>query len=322
VGLLVGLWLFALVQDFRKARHAHEEHWRRGFTMTRRRTMKKDDKPKEERDRSRSPYRKLGTNGFLMVQIALLAAIAWVGWNAGPERLFSRPQAWLIVLALMTGFAVVAGRGITGYWRGILIDKRYKMSLSRFQLLVRTLVVLSALLTAVLTNVALGSDSPLSIEVPVEIWVLLGISVASAVGSKAVLKTKERRSVDPEELDRTADRLQEDAGVDVNRTFSDTIIYNCSPEDARWGDLLKGDEAGNASVVELGKLQMFFFTFVLVLTYATAIAARLEGTLIVTDLPPIDETMNTLLGISHTGYLADKSVSHTRTAEDAGRQPA
>ena len=41
-------------------------------------------------------------------------------------------------------------------------------------------------------------------------------------------------------------------------------MRNRSSKDARWGDLLKGDESGNASAVDLGKLQMFFFTFILV----------------------------------------------------------
>lgn len=262
-----------------------------------------------------SPYRKPGNYGVLLGNIAILVAIGWVGWSTGAEGRFTRPEAGLLILALMVGFAVLSGRGITGYWRGILIDQRNKMSLSRLQLVAWTLLILSTVLTAVLTNVALGSDSPLAIDIPSELWVLLGITTASAVGSPAVLSTKRKKGANQTELKRTKEELEKDAAVDVDVERSTMVLYNRHPADARWGDLLKGDEVGNAATVDLGKLQMFFFTFVLVLGYGAAIATLLEGTTVINTLPPIDDSMNTLLGISHTGYLANKTVSHSQEPE-------
>jgi hypothetical protein len=93
------------------------------------------------------------------------------------------------------------------------------------------------------------------------------------------------------------------------------VLRNASPSDARWGDLLKGDETGTASTVDLGKLQMFFFTFVLALGYGVAIAQMFDSTSAVTSLPVVDSTVNTLLGISHSGYLASKGVTRSREAE-------
>ena len=38
------------------------------------------------------------------------------------------------------------------------------------------------------------------------------------------------------------------------------------------------------------------------------------------ELPPIDEGMNVLLGISHTGYIANKAVSHSKDEDkDKGK---
>jgi hypothetical protein len=44
----------------------------------------------------------------------------------------ARVWAWIITLTLLTAGAAVAGQGITGFWCGLLIDERNKISLSRF----------------------------------------------------------------------------------------------------------------------------------------------------------------------------------------------
>ena len=50
--------------------------------------------------------------------------------------------AWYANLALMSLFVFIAGRAITGRWRGVFIDERNKVSLSRLQMLLWTVVVL------------------------------------------------------------------------------------------------------------------------------------------------------------------------------------
>lgn len=76
--------------------------------------------------------------------------------------------------------------------------------------------------------------------------------------------------------------------------------------------MLKGDESGNASSVDLGKLQMFFFTFILVCGYGAAMYTMFHRGELVTALPPVQEGMNVLLGISQTGYLAGKAVNYSK----------
>jgi hypothetical protein len=220
----------------------------------------------------------------------------------------------------MTAFAVIAGQGITGYWRGILIDNRNKMSLARLQLLVWTLVVLSAIVTAGITNGAFSTQAPLSIQIPEELWVLLGISTASAVAAPAVLAPKKKKIPDLKEvMQAQAEMKRGDEAVDIDTMHPGLILRNTSGKHARWGDLLKGDEWGNAAVVDLGKLQMFFFTFVLALGYGIAIGRLFDGAGGIAALPVVDSSMNTLLGISHTGYLANKVVPHSREVEATSR---
>jgi len=260
----------------------------------------------------KSVYRSPSSYGFFLVQLVILAAIGLVGLSVAPGAALSRSRAWLLTLALMTAFAIVAGPGITGYWRGILIDDRFKMSLARLQLLAWTLVILSAIVTAGLTNIAYGGTSPLSIQIPPELWVLLGISTASAVVSPAALNQKRDKKPDSQELDKTVSELRKSDDVNVDQQLSGIVLRNESPADARWGDTLKGDESGNAATVDLGKLQMFLFTFVLVLGYAIALAKLFDGAGAITTLPAVDSSVNTLLGISHTGYLANKFVPHSK----------
>jgi hypothetical protein len=300
-----------LAIGYLKASEMHREHWRDGFELDRRSTV---DVIADKPEPPRSVYRERAPWGFLLLQFVNLGAIGWVGFLARSNTL-TRSRAWLIIMVLMAAFAVVAGRGITGYWRGVLIDSRYKMSLSRLQFMVWTLVILSAIVTAALTNGIFGAVSPLSIQVPQELWVLLGISSVSAVAAPAVLRLKDDRKPDPKERDRIVTAVEKNDHVQIDNDRSTMVLRNASPSDARWGDLLKGDETGTASTVDLGKLQMFFFTFVLALGYGVAIAQMFDSTSAVTSLPVVDSTVNTLLGISHSGYLASKGVTRSREAE-------
>lgn len=262
------------------------------------------------------PYRSPVEYGYVLVLALIFLAIGWIGLDARPE---DRSDAWFKIVILLAAFAVIVGRGITGVWRGILIDSRYKMSLGRFQLLAWSLVVLSALVTAVLSNVTLGLESPLEIDIPSTLWVLMGISTASAVGGSAVLASKKPIKPDKEEVKEVEEDPQREASAPIKR--DSIVVQNTSIKDARWADLLKGDETGNATAVDLGKIQMLFFTFILVVGYGAAIARLFGAEGPILGLPPVDEGMNVLLGISHTGYVAAKSVTQSATT-GAGNQNA
>ena len=100
---------------------------------------------------------------------------------------------WLIVLLLLVLSSVVIGYTVSGVWWGILVDTRNMVSLSRLQLVAWTILVLSALLTAALTNVswmmygqAHALVDPLAIALPEELWALMGISTASFAGATLI----------------------------------------------------------------------------------------------------------------------------------------
>ena len=257
---------------------------------------------------------RLGAALHVAAGFIILIAIAHTGLSAGPAE---RVRAWYLILTLMIGFALVVGHGITGLWTGILIDARNRMSLSRLQLVAWSLIILSALLTAVFTNIALGWESPLAVEIPSELWILMGISTASMVASPAVLGSKRDRTVKRSVLERTFEVLERQGYKRGALDVDGLVLTYISPEFSRWADLFKGEEAGNAAAVDLGKLQMFFFTFVLVLGYGAAVAAAFSREGPLTALPAVDGGMNVLLGISHTGYLANKAITHSRPTEPA-----
>jgi len=226
-----------------------------------------------------------------------------------------RLWAWLATLVLLTLFAAVAGQGITGYWRGVLIDGRNKMSLSRLQTVLWVLVILSAFLTAALMNIRNGQTDPLSIAIPTGIWILLGISTTSLVGSPLILNSKKSQPANADETERNLDLLKaQDLQQPDAVTNQGQIIVNTSPENAQWADLFRGEETGNGAQLDMGKIQLFYFTFIIVLVYSITLGALfLSQEKVISAFPNLDTGVLVLLGISHTGYLTNKAIPHSQS---------
>jgi IPT/TIG domain len=249
-----------------------------------------------------------GSYGFLLFIIVIAIILTGVLPHPRQEDIpDTRLAAWLGVMALLIAFIVVAGKFITGYWRGALIDDRNQISLSRLQLALWTGLILSAYLEAALSNIRLAqAESPLTIGMPAEIWAVLGIATTSLVGSPLILATKRDRVPDPLDAKNTLNQLG-NAGVPA--IAEGQVIKYRSPADASWSDMLTGDETANGTHLDLGKVQMFFFTFVLVVAYAVALGSlflHTDGK--IGSLPALDAGMIALLGISHAGYLANKAI--------------
>jgi len=242
--------------------------------------------------------------------LAILAGIILVGLFTPPGL---RLWAWLIVMVLLALFSIIAGYGITGLWWGLLIDERNKMSLSRFQMVLWTILILSAILTAALFNVALGLADPVSISIPAELWLLMGISTTTMVGSPLILSTKRTREADDYDTARAFDRIISNQGVDPNALDTKgLVIINTDPREARWSDMFRGEEVGNGGQLDLGKIQMFYFTIILVLAYGSALSSLFANvTSGITAFPALDASMVALLGISHAGYLTNKAIPHS-----------
>lgn len=255
-------------------------------------------------------------------------ASPWTGWHTASllailgavfvaELLLTPPRlvTWLSILVLLGMFAVVTGHGVTGLWLGLLIDTRNKLSLSRLQMTLWTVLILSGFLAAVMVNIDNGQPEPLAISVPPELWMLMGISTVSLIGSPLIVGIKKNRPASEQEKTQVLEQLARQAIDPVNIAIRGQLVVNQLPESARIADLFQGSETGNAGQLDLGKLQMFFFTLVLLFAYGTALTTlfNTSGAKIVA-LPVLDTGMLALLAISHTGYLVNKALPHSESA--------
>jgi hypothetical protein len=221
---------------------------------------------------------------------------------------------WCAVMVLLAAFVVVAGHGITGYWRGAFIDSKNKISLSRFQMTVWTILIVSAYLTAVMLNINRGQPDPTAIALDATLWMLMGISTTSLVGSPLIESRKKEAAKtavgSPPAEERTFELLSQQ-GVDTDKVeIEGQLVVNKSPEDASWGDLFRGEDVGNAGHLDLGKIQMFYFTLITVFAYGMAVAEMFRTTPFgIEGFPSLSSGIVALLGISHAGYLANKAVT-------------
>ena len=89
---------------------------------------------------------------------------------------------------------------------------------------------------------------------------------------------------------------------------------NADPSEASWVDFFRGEEISNYKLVDMSKVQMMFFTVVVIAAYVASIAVMLKGNGLLakdgTSFPPFGDTLNALLGISHGTYLSVKAMDH------------
>ena len=243
---------------------------------------------------------------------ALVLILAFFSWMAIWPR-WTLYQSWLVVVFALVGFIVIAGLGVTGAWRGAFIDERNMISLSRFQMLVWTVLVLSAYGAITISRAQTDPTTALDVGVPQTLWILMGISTTSLVGSPLLKNTKK----DPNLALRADDQAQvldnQREGLAEHVRVEGRIVSKKSIEDARWSDLFIGEEVSNVAHLNLAKIQMFFFTVLVVLSYGVAVGKLLVSTNSPAALPDIGEGMLALFGISHGGYLIDKAVPSARS---------
>ncbi len=219
---------------------------------------------------------------------------------------------WFLVLLITTAFLSIIGNKINNRKSGVLIDERNKFSLSRFQIVIWTVVILSAYATACIYNMWNNRPNPLSIAIPEEVWLLMGISTTALVGSSLILSNKKGKP-DKKEKDRNIILLNKQDPNRVGKiTNKKLIMVNETPQAASIFDMFRGDETGNSAQVDMSKVQLFYFTLLLVLAYIVALASLLASDAgKITEFPQFDLSMITLLGFSNAGYLTYKGANHS-----------
>jgi hypothetical protein len=221
--------------------------------------------------------------------------------------------SWVVILVLLTLFVLLAGYLIKGKLLGCLIDSRNQMSLSRLQTIVWTILIISAFLAEALIRTRADCPSALAISVPEQLWIVLGISVTSLVGSPLIRNSKKDKDLrGPQESARVGSNMAKLAGQDMVSANDimriGRVVVKRDADQARLSDMFKGDEVTDCSQLDLGKIQMFYFTLILVIAYGAQLGSLFLAQHVFESMPVLDSSMVALLGISHAGYLGNKAT--------------
>lgn len=272
--------------------------------------------------------------GYLggLIGLLILGAIAYVNIRlrdlglkpagAAEGALIEVGQAWLWTALLIVAFLALIGVALNGRPAGVIIDNRNRVSLAKFQAVLWTVLVLSALITTAAARVAAGDALPaasggiLAFTLPQELLVAMGIAVTSLVASPVVLGPQANApEPHPETLSLTAAKTGRSPDDIVS---TGKVIGWRTPASAQWLDMFRGDTASNAGSPDLSKIQQFLITLVLVGVYGGSIwGGFIDGRAPFLGaaagwLPPLEPNFVWLLGISHAGYLAYKASPHGR----------
>ncbi len=231
----------------------------------------------------------------------------------------------LIVFLVGVG-SLLLGLGLLGYgkgrgWFGVLLDdQRMRLSLSSFQMYLWTLLLLPAVSTALFGNAALyifvdgaanaiGStrdghmvleEGPLDIAFEWTLVQLAGISAASFLTAPLALRVKSRPTED----------AQDDTGLDRRAEIGD----------AKFSDLVQGEEKSNAGVIDIARLQMLIFTLVLWASYFLMLGKMFhDQNPMVSHFPVFSTTALAFLLASHGGYLGGKVAPRLNTPNKTAR---
>lgn len=250
---------------------------------------------------------------------AYLIGLPMAAWYLSSNPL----KVWWLFMAASVAILFITGHGITGSWKGALIDNRNVISLSRFQMTAWTILVLSAFAAATFWNIFHGGDLCLADPkqgclpgLPETLWLLMGFSTASLVGSPLILNGKKNQQADPAEMQRTFELLGSQGYDTAGLGNQGHLVVNSEPQQARWSDLFTGEETGNFAHLDLARLQLLFFTLIALLSYGVLIGHKLgSATELIKEFPVLSEGLLALIGISHTGYLASKASQNSKSGE-------
>ena len=252
---------------------------------------------------------------IVVVNTPLVSPCKWL------EGAYPVTAALLIVAILAIGYA------LNGRPEGLIIDNRNRMSLSKLQMLIWTVVVVSALVVYAAYNVRLCpcNTTPLEITIPQELLFAMGIAATSFVATPTILSLKSQDKPTTDDV-----KSANAAAVANNATLQNSgkVHGRGDPSDAKWSDIFRGDEVGNFDSPDLSKIQQFAITILLVGIYSAQIIACLAGKscdltakdctgATLNSLPVLGHDFIVLLAISHASYLVYKAAPHTATGSDS-----
>ena len=194
--------------------------------------------------------------------------------------------SWIVSCLVLLLLAMAIGKQTTNRLLGILIDGRGRYSLTHFQIVVWTLVILSSAIGVLIAD----GFNPTNFGFSPQLLGLMGISAGSAVLATSVKGSKDAPGS-------TANVARAGAF-----TLSNGTTTTITPRFAQIWLEEEGDQADK--VVDITKYQNFIFTLVVVGFYVT-IAWNTGG------LPVLPDNVVWLVGISHAGYVGAKVPNKT-----------
>jgi hypothetical protein len=243
--------------------------------------------------------------------LVLAALVLFIVPQLPAWRTMGRAWAFLAVLALLTGELMVIGLLLRRRFSGAFIDNRNMLSLSKLQAGGWTVLVLAAFATAAAFNATVphvdySNVAALSVVIPGELLLAMGISATSLVATPGLLSLKAAQTPAVGAEQAAANRTGKVT------TSNGKVAGRASPADASWADLVTGDEVGNAGTPDLGKIQQALITLILLGAYGYYVFEYfLTGPASIPSLPTLDKSFVWLMGISHASYLAYKAAPHT-----------
>ena len=191
----------------------------------------------------------------IFVSLGLIVGVPFVWVLVQEPQPGLRLLFWALSILGLTIFALTVGYRIKNRLLGALIDERNQMSLSRLQLIIWTVVVISAYSTAALWNLfATDASDPLAVRIPEELWWLLGISTTSFVGAPLILNAKKNQEANSKQRENNEQTLSEQQGVSPAQIDAVGVVtVNQTPEQARLTDMFTGDEIGNGPFLDMGR---------------------------------------------------------------------
>jgi len=269
--------------------------------------------------------------GFAAIAIAAVALAAWptvvVARGAQLTTAHRAAAAWTALL-VVAALAVVAQVVLTWYQarlsaasgqpaladrrqglKAAVIGKDGRASTSKTQVVLWTAAVVWAFVDLLLlaraypggglfTNAVTSNWRP-------EYLVLLGLPVAAAATAKAVVAGANSgqgpATSDPGSMMKIASRLNVTSSLNVKRVYvRDPAGQDVKGFFAGVAELFTGDD----NAVDWADLQYVVFTFITLVYFAIQFLAQpADG------LPPIPAALLTLMGVSASGYAANKIVS-------------
>jgi hypothetical protein len=189
--------------------------------------------------------------------------------------------------------AALAGKARSGSFWGIFIDSRDTWSLTQFQLVLWTFIIVPVLVAVVAGRATKDPSTAWDLTVPGEIWGLLGIALGST--TLAVAIKSQKNDPPPNPLS---------AGY--------RVLARIAAPKARFSDMFAYDEGtGSLARLDVTKFQNFVFTVALAVTYlwnCLWLFGKAGTPSAITGLPAFSGVALGILGISHAGYLTGKAI--------------